>query len=115
MSGPATGPRHLTRPSPRLHQTRTAARVRAPAGTLRGVQDALQPALGAGCPAAHKTPFDTSHLGRVAWAPKLGSGMRGGWQLAAVPVDLLLEVFVLGLQQGDPFLHPGVMLGEQAQ
>src|SRR5258708_9995490 len=81
MSGPATGTRHLTRPSPRLHQTRTAARVRAPAGTLRGVQDALQPALGAGCPAAHKTPFHTSHLGPVnargCWGRTGAFGRRG--------------------------------------
>ncbi len=63
-------------PVPRV--VRTAARVRAPAGTLRGVQDALQPALGAGCPAAHKTTFDTSHLGSRRVHSRLGGGRRFG-------------------------------------
>src|SRR5258708_4863305 len=100
MSGPATGTRHLTRPSPRLHQTRTAARVRAPAGTLRGVQDALQPALGAGCPAAHKTTFDTTHLVPVPGTSTARTGLAfsGGRRNALQVVgEELSEGFARGV------------------
>jgi len=37
----------------------------------------------------------------------------GDRQLFAIPVDLFLEVFALGLQQGNPTFHARVVFGEQ--
>src|SRR5215510_5923608 len=63
----------------------------------------------------HATP--RRRPGRRRRSPcRLGpAAVRGGGYLAAVPVDLLAEVVVLSLQEGDALLHLLVVLGQQAE
>jgi hypothetical protein len=56
-----------------------------------------------------------SALSMTAAASAGQAGCGSGWKLAATPVDLLLEVFLLGPQERDAFLHAGVVPGEQAE